>query len=283
MKTILSYELRKMFASRSLMWSILIGMAISSVNVVENYFLTQWFFRSQEIFYSPGYKTLSIFHNWINGAQMTVGETIFFTVFPLLAALPYSWSLWNEKSIGYTNQLLTRGVKRHYILAKYIAVFLSGGIAIVSAMIFNFTANAWILPLCDTMPVLTGSGDGLFLSRLLFTQPKIYIVLCMITSFFWAGTLACLGLTASLFLRNAIMSVLFPFVIFLGSSFLLEGLGEIYSDVDFLGKMETSPMQLLHAMTLNSNPAWYVWSILLGLLILVSIIYYVWGMRDEML
>lgn len=283
MKTMLSTELRKMLRSQTLLWAALIGMAISLVNVVENYFLKQWFYGIQETFYAPGYETLSIFHNWIDGSQMTVGETIFFTVFPLLAAMPFSWSLWNEKHGGYANQILIRGSKKTYLLAKYIAVFLSGGIAVVTAMIFNFMANAWILPLCNTAPVLTGGGDGLFLSRLLFTYPKIYIVLCLITCFFWAGTLACLGLAASLFIRSAIMSVLFPFVLFLGSSFLIEGMASSYSEVEFLGRFETSPMQLLHAMTLNSNPAWYVWTILLTLLVIISVVYYLRGMRDEML
>ena len=283
MNTMLSTELRKMLRGQTLLWAALIGMAISLVNVVENYFLTQWFYEAQEMSYAPGYATLSIFHNWIDGSQMTVDETIFFTVFPLLAAMPFSWSLWNEKHGGYTNQILIRCSKKTYLLAKYIAVFLSGGISVVTAMIFNFMANAWILPLCNTLPILTGGGDGLFLSRLLFTYPKIYVVLCLITCFFWAGTLACLGLAASLFIRSAIMSVLFPFVLFLGSSFLIEGMASSYSEVEFLGRFETSPMQLLHAMTLNSNPAWYVWTILLTLLVIISVVYYLRGMRDEML
>ena len=283
MKRILLFELRKMIQARTLLWAIVIGMAISLINVIENYFLTQWFYDIQEVINTPGYQTLSIYHNWINGAQMTVGETIYFTVLPLLAAIPFSWSLWNEKHSGYANQILIRGEKKTYLLAKFIAVFLSGGIAVVTAMIFNFMANAWILPLCNTTPALTGSGDGLFLSRLLFTCPKIYVLLCLMTSFFWAGTLACLGLVASLFMRSTVISVLFPFGLFLGSSFLIDGLVPSYADAEFLGRFETSPMQLLHAMTLNSNPAWYVWTVQLTLLTIVFVVYYLRGMRDEML
>lgn len=283
MKTMLVTELRKMFHSKTLLWSILIGAAISFVNVIENVFLAQWYYEAQESFYAPGYQTLSIFHNWIDGAQMTVGETIFFTVFPLLAALPFSWSYWNEKHAGYTNQILVRSSQRKYLQAKYIAVFLSGGIAVVSAMVFNFMANAWLLPLCDTLTVQVGGGYGMFLSRILFTHPKVYVLLCLVTCFFWAGTLACLGLTASLFCRSAITAVLAPFALFLGGSFLMEGLAPVYSEVQFLGRLETSPMQLLHAMTLNSNPAWYVWTILLSMLLVISAVYFIRGMRDEML
>lgn len=283
MKKIFAGEMRKMLRSRTLLWSTLIGMAISFVNVIENYFLTQWYYEIQEAFYTPGYQTLSIIHNWIDGAQMTVGETIFFTVFPLLAALPFSWSLWNEKHSGYTNQVLIRTSQKKYLLAKYTTTFLSGGIAVSAAMVFNFMANAWILPLCDPPLVQIGGGYGMFLSHLLFTRPKVYLLLCLITCFFWAGTLACMALTVSLFSRSVVVGVLAPFALLLGGSFLIEGLMPIYSEVQFLGRLESSPMQLLHAMTLNSNPAWYVWSILLGLLGVVSAVYFIRGMHDEML
>jgi hypothetical protein len=280
MKRMIWMEMRKMLHSRTLLWSVLIGAAISFINVVENCSLRQWFFDAQAEFYSPGYATLSILHNWIDGSQMTVGETIFFVVLPLLAAMPFAWSLQSERNSGYTNQLLTRRSKGTYLTAKYVAVFLSGGIAVGSAMVFNLMANMWILPVCNTLHVLVGYGDMVFLSKILFSKPWLYLLLCLVTSFFWSGTLACLGLTASLFLRRTVAAVLFPFALFLGGSFLLDG-----KPVSFLGipgYVEVSPLQLLHAMTLNSNPAWYVWTVLLVLLALVTVVYYLRGMHDEM-
>jgi hypothetical protein len=270
-----------MLHSRTLLWSALIGAAISFINVVENCSLRQWYTDAQAEFYSPGYATLSILHNWINGAQETTGETIFFMVFPLLAAMPFAWSLHSERNIGYTNQLLTRQAKGTYLTAKYIAVFLSGGIAVGAAMVFNLMANMWVLPVCNTLHALVGYGDMVFLSKILFSKPWLYLLLCLVTSFFWAGILACLGLTASLFLRRRVAAVLFPFALFLGGSFLLEG-----HPISFLGipgYVEIGPMQLLHAMTFNSNPAWYVWSVQLVLLALVTGVYYLRGMHDEML
>lgn len=280
MKAMIAAELKKMFHSRTFLWSIVIGAAISFINVVENYYSAQSFY---EVVFLPGYSTLSILHNWIDGSQMTAGEVIFFTVLPLLAAMPYCWSLQSEKQSGYTNQLLIRRSKRTYLTAKYIAVFLSGGIAIVTAMAFNLLANMWILPVCKTLPVLVGYGDTVFLSNILFTRPWLYLLLCLIKSFFWAGALACLGLTVSLFIHSTVISVLFPFAVFLGGTFLIEGLIPPYSEVSFMGRYEKSPMQLLHAMTLESNPAWYVWTILLVFLALVTVVYYLRGNHDEML
>lgn len=283
MKTILSVELKKMLRSRTLLWAILIGVAICSVNVVENYYSRQEYFEREAEILVPGYANLSILHRWIDGSQMTVGEIVFYAVFPLLSAMPFSWSLLSERREGYTNQSIIRRSKRTYLVAKFIAVFLSGGIAIISATVFNLMANMWILPVCKTLPALVGYGDGVFLSKILFSKPWLYLLLCLVTSFVWAGSLACLGLTVSLFLQNTIVAVLFPFALVLGGSFLIEGLAAPHTGSSYLGRLETSPMQLLHAMTTNSNPAWYVWTVQLVFLGLITVVYCLRGMRDEML
>ncbi len=284
MKRTLVNELEKMIHSRTLLFSFLIGVAVSSANVVENYRLTKWFLGLQELNHVPGYGTLNIYTNWINGANMGMGAAVFFVIFPLLAAIPFSWSLQSERHSGYTNQLLTRSAKKNYLMAKYIAVFLSGGISVCGAMTVNFMANAWILPLVEPMHILVRGGDGMFLSRLLFTKPMIYIFLCLLTSFVWAGTLACLAMTVGMLIKNTVMLVLVPFLLIFGGSFLVNALTPVRNAATgFLGKLTVNPLQLLQAVTLNANPAWYVWSIQLGLLILVSALYFLRGMRDEIL
>ena len=283
MKAMLITELKKMFDSRTLQWAILIGMGISLINVLENYNLTRWFYDVQSNLNLPSYGTLSIFHNWINGAQETVGELVYFTVFPVLAAIPYSWSLRSEIRDGYIEQILTRGNKKKYLMAKYVSVFLSGGVVIIFSMVLNFMMNAWFLPTCPTLHILVGGGDGLFLSRVLFARPMLYVLLCLVTSFIWAGTLACLGLTISLFLKNTVVIVLAPFLVFFSGSMISAALTKPSTEIGIVENLVTDPMQLLHAMTLDYNPAWYVWMMLLLLLSLVSVVYFYQGVRDEML
>lgn len=271
-------ECKKMIKSRTLAFSVLFGVMIAMINVVENYTLKQWFLHVPVKM--PGYATLSIFTNWIDGSQGTAGEMIFFTVFPLLASLPFSWSLLNEKMSGYTNHIFTRSTRIHYLSAKFIAVFLSGGIVITIAMSLNFAINAWVLPLTPTTPQLTASGDGYFLSVLLMTSPIFYVVIRILTGFVWGGILACLSLAVSLFLHNTVLTVLSSFILMFGGSILSETLSRSTSGQT--GSFETSPLQLLHGITFNYNPAWYVWTIMLGLLAAELIVYFVRGMRDEM-
>ena len=278
MRKELRIECQKMIKSRTLAFSILFGVAITLINVVENYTLKRWFLGVPVKM--PGYATLSLFTNWIDGSQSTAGEMIFFTVFPLLASLPFSWSLLNEKTSGYTNQILTRSTRINYLSAKFIAVFLSGGIVISVAMSLNFAINAWVLPATPTTPQITASGDGHFLSVLLMTLPALYVVIRILTCFVWGGILACLSLVISLFLHNTVLTVLSSFILMFGGSILSETLAHTTSGQT--GHFETSPLQLLHGITFNYNPAWYVWTIMLGLLAIELSVYFVRGTRDEM-
>ena len=274
----LRIECQKMIKSRTLAFSILFGVAISMINVIENFTLKQWFLDVPAKM--PGYATLSIFTNWIDGSQGTAGEMIFFTVFPLLASLPFSWSLLNEKASGYTNHILTRSTRINYLSAKFIAVFLSGGIVISTAMCLNFAINAWVLPVTPTTPQLIASGDSYFLSVLLINSPIIYVVIRILTGFVWGGILACLSLVVSLFLHNTVLTVLSSFILMFGGSILSETLS--HSTSGQTGHLETSPLQLLHGITFNYNPAWYVWTIMLGLLAIELSVYFVRGTSDEM-
>ena len=283
MKRMLAAELKKMLRSRTLLLSFLAGTVVSAINVAENYRLTRWFLGMQKIHYAPGYETLNIYTNWIDGGNMGMGSSVFFVILPLLAAIPFSWSLQSERHSGYANQLVIRGARKNYLLAKYVAVFLSGGIAVCGAMAVNFLANAWVLPFVKPMHVLVPGGDGMFLSRLLFTRPMAYILLCLLTAFVWAGILACLAMTAGTVLRNTVLSVLTPFLLFFGGSFLVNALTPIQTTGGgFLGRLTVNPLQLLQAVTMNANPAWYVWSVQLGLLVLVTALFFLREAQDEL-
>ena len=95
MRKELRIECQKMIKSRTLAFSILFGVAITLINVVENYTLKRWFLGVPVKM--PGYATLSLFTNWIDGSQSTAGEMIFFTVFPLLASFLVAAQRKNER------------------------------------------------------------------------------------------------------------------------------------------------------------------------------------------
>ncbi|MCD8300800.1 MAG: hypothetical protein LUC41_06480 [Clostridiales bacterium] len=276
MKNGLKTEWRKMIHSRTLWVAVLIGTVLCIVNFIENIQLLNWF-TSVSKAGTYGYSTLSIFGNWIDGASDGIGELVFFIIFPILAALPFAWSFCSERRDGYTDHLLTRESKRSYLVSKYVVVFASGGIAIVLPLILNFILNAWILPICSPAPLIVGGGDAMYLSRLLFTKPMIYLIGVLFTAFCWGGLIACLGTTVSSFIHNTIVALLSPFVIFYGETVLVDAF------VRTSGHNVQELMYMLSAMPGDPAPTWYVWTILLGLLAVVTIVYFLRGKHDEML
>ncbi len=278
MKNGLKTEWKKMIRMRSVWIAILIGTAICCVNFFENIETLAWFGSvSASGTISYGYSTLSIFANWIEGASAGIGQMVFFIVYPILAAIPFSWSLCRECQGGYTNHLLTRESKRTYLASKYVTVFASGGIAITLPLTVNFILNAWILPICAPAAAMVGGGDARYLSYLLFTKPMLYLICTLLTDFCWGGLLACLGMTVSLFFKNTTVALLSPFVIFYGETILSDAF------LRTSGHKEMGWLNLLNAMTQNPAPVWYVWTILLSLLAVITIAYFLRGMRDEML
>ena len=282
MKTVFKAELHKMLRCPALWGAILIGMIACGINVVENCQTAQPWLDNYLDGDGTGYSTLSIFANWIDGLQVSLGEAVFFTIFPLLAALPYAWSLRSEWSTGYMNHLLVRESKKTYLLSKFFVVFLSGGMAIAIPIILNFIANMWFLPLCLSSPVITGGGQWQFLSHLFFTHPMAFVLIRIVTCFFWGGTLACLGMTASMFIPHAIAAVLSPFILFLAGSVLSERTYQT-ADSTVWQRLDKNPFQLLHAISYGINPAWYVWTIIAVLLAAVFFVYYLRGKRNEIL
>ena len=89
MKTVFKAELHKMLRCPALWGAILIGMIACGINVVENCQTAQPWLDNYLDGDGTGYSTLSIFANWIDGLQVSLGEAVFFTIFPLLAAGEY--------------------------------------------------------------------------------------------------------------------------------------------------------------------------------------------------
>ncbi len=85
----------------------------------------------------------TVFSTWIGGDGYSLGASVYFFIFPLLISIPYGWSYCEEKKNGYIGAVVAKAGKTSYFLAKYIAVFLTGGLAMVIPLFLTF-----YLPCC---------------------------------------------------------------------------------------------------------------------------------------
>lgn len=273
MRTSLRTELYKALHNRMFFSALGIGIIISLINVVQcsgtvqEY--TNWLLRviSEGRSMSTSYIGFSLFINWMGTNLISFSRSLFFFIWPVLAAMPYGWSYSSERRSGYYNQIASRSSRKRYFCSKYIAVFVSGGLAVAVPLLFDLLANALVSP--DAVPDVTlmiqPISNGCFLSGLYYTHPWVFALIWCFVDFLWGGVAACTCFLAGAKIRLQVIVMLVPFMIFV----LLDGLNTTVRR--FMLLYQTfSPLQLAQPITMSANPGWVVFSVM-GVLFLLTV------------
>lgn len=273
MRTSLRTELYKALHNRMFFSALGIGIIISLINVVQcsgtvqEY--TNWLLRviSEGRSMSTSYIGFSLFINWMGTNLISFSRSLFFFIWPVLAAMPYGWSYSSERRSGYYNQVASRSSRKRYFCSKYIAVFVSGGLAVAVPLLFDLLANALVSP--DAVPDVTlmiqPISNGCFLSGLYYTHPWVFALIWCFVDFLWGGIAACTCFLVGAKIRLQVIVMLVPFMIFV----LLDGLNTTVRR--FMLLYQTfSPLQLAQPITMSANPGWVVFSVM-GVLFLLTV------------
>ena len=76
------------------------------------------------------YDNYSVYVNWIGHEAGSTGFYLAVYMLPLIAVLPFGWSLFSEIHNNYQNNMICRLGKTKYFTSKYIAVFFTGAFVI---------------------------------------------------------------------------------------------------------------------------------------------------------
>ena len=144
MKQMLKIELERAFKSAGLKVSLLIGIVISALHFFQKVVPLA---LNPLRFYKTG--TLDTVAN-VNNTWMAMGEgwhyTLYVRLIPLLVVIPYAITYYTDNKKGIVKNYYSRTKKINYILAKYIAVFLTGGTAAVLPLMLNLFATSAVIP-----------------------------------------------------------------------------------------------------------------------------------------
>lgn len=217
----------------------------------------------------------SVFNKWMAMDDRHPWNAVYMTLFPVLAVLPYGASWLDDRKSGYVKNVCVRMKKSSYLIAKYVAVFISAGVTVVVPLLFNLILT------CAVLPALTPSMNGLFpvggtamFAGIYYTNPWLYTAIYMIIYFVYAGVLATLAIAASGWINQRFIVILFPFVIHFGSGIVAAFL---YNPV-----IKEIGMRRLLAMTQYRSVTEYAFfgeALLLGILAIV--IYFVKGLKND--
>lgn len=252
MCSVLKLELKKAFKNKFFWISVVLGCLITLLSfehMVNMYYegMSAISGNSTDIMYDPHIGINTVFNCWIGGEPFSLGSSIYFFVFPLLIALPYGWSYSEERKCGYRRMMIAKTGKKKYYCAKYVAVFLSGGVAMVLPLIFNFWMTLLVVPaiLPDvTMNMFYGVFGGSFLAELYYTVPFLYVAIYLFIDFVYCGFLVCICMVVSGIVRQKWGVVLIPFLLLLFVHVITD---YIYSDPSVAYK-ELSPLYFLRGV-----------------------------------
>lgn len=275
MKNILKSELWKAFHNKMMLLSFALGMLLAVADVVQNSRLvaelTEATLQSvAEGYGSGGHGGFSLFVLWMAVNGMNFGSRNFYLIWPVLAALPFGWSYYQERKNGTYNQIVSRSGKKNYYIAKWLSVFVSGGVAIAVPVTANLLMNAMVcpysLPLLGITPIMNGS----FLSALYYTNPWVYGLIWCGVEFLWGGAAACLCLAFGTVVRYQVLVILCPFICF----FVFNAAYPLIVAVTGV-TLNFSPLQMAEVATQNANPEWLVFS-MIGTLLFTSLMIGYW-------
>jgi hypothetical protein len=274
MPSIIKQEIKRSFNNKLFLVSVLISTALVLWYSIERmpFCIEKNLTFSTERF-SDDFLEIS-YTNWLGSHNIFLQQNIFYLIIPLLAVLPFGNSFFSDINNGVTKSIYIRTKKSHYLIAKYIAVFISGGCACVVPMVLSFTVSSALLP--TMLPESSYAYTNIFASYkwadIFFTRPFLYILLYMGVVFILAGLIACISLAVSYFSFKSFLPLLFPFFVYMFISLFFE----------LLNLEGYSIRNLLTTTGINSTTSTVI--IMAVFLFIISFIpYYIIGVKKDVL
>lgn len=289
MKNLLRTELRKAFRNGYFLASLTLGIlfvALSAWYEISLYYSDIGFLQQVRTVEEMGYVKyplvpMSILYNsWIGGECVSVGYTLFFTLLPLLAVLPYGRSFSQEQKNGYLKVIIPRCGRTRYFASKWVATFLSGGVAVVLPLLVSLGICALVFPAVKPNVIYNhyfAFGHESMGSALFHTHPLVYTLLYLGIDFVFSGLFACLSLTTAFFFRQRLAPLVVPFLLLIGADLLR-------TFFLYISYVEVSPLLLMHPMpVVNATKAVVLLGWLLVFTALSVPVVYAKGRRYEIL
>ncbi|GAB1303773.1 hypothetical protein [Bacillus altitudinis] len=195
----------KIFQRKAFYFAILIGCTLSGI----------YFFM--DVYPNIKYGQISPYTSWIESTTGSAIPGLFFTLMPILAALPAADIYRRDVQTGNWNFIATRGKKANYFFHLFTLNFLAGGIVVSVSLLFNIYLSFMTMPNIPVDPLISGNIDLVNSSTLFpdfyYQHPFLHMLFYVFLSFIFAGVFANIGLAASLFINKSFIVILIPFIV----------------------------------------------------------------------
>ena len=198
-------EFKRALESISFKIALLIGLVISFAQVV---------FHTMPIYADPlkGVIGANTYPRHLLECFMGADTIMFYSTFvrllPILCTMAYGISFVSDYNSGYIKNIVICKRRREYYNAKFICVFVIGGLVAVIPIVINILFTACLVP---AMPPFLGHGgirNGFY-----YAHPIIYIFTMLIRVFLYAGAFSTISLAGAFVVRNRFLLSILPYVI----------------------------------------------------------------------
>ena len=232
MRSCLTIELKRALASKGMAVSALFGLAVVAyyawVDLAEYAGSTAAFAKEAALYSSMNFGADLIWPHWMPMDPFSLHGYLLVLTLPLTAGLPHAGSLFRDRADGYVRVVCTRVSRGVYLLSKWIATFISGGVVAVvpmlAALAYALTRYPFIAPIVGSGHHV--AGPGILFAELFMTHPGAWIMLCMALLFTAGGLLASLGLAVTFITDHAVVVHLLPMLLLYVIEMLLVALGQ---------------------------------------------------------
>lgn len=186
--------------------------------------------------------------------------------------MPYAVTYLSDIKSGIIKNYVTRTAKFNYLAAKYIAVFVTGGVVVVMPLLINYLTAITILPSLVWPVGVFASSPQIIWSAIFYTHPHIYMIMYMILLFVCGGLMATIALIVSNIVNNRFVAMLAPYIITEFANAILR-----MSDKKWLRGI--APTKLFNMAQTNTGVSFIVY--IAVLLILGVVVYFIGGLKHE--
>lgn len=280
-------EIKRALTGKSFKFALVLGVAIAIAAAASAIFTEffrwdiwdkYWINSDGSMNKNPQIAVSTLYRCWIGG-NYSQFSMAFYYFLPLLAAVPFSWSLADEIKSGYRKQAIVRCGREKYYFSKYITAFISGALVVAIPLIVNYIIVACFIPARTPDPgecIWYGVFMTSFCSQLFYTAPLLYDLLIIFIDIIFAGFWATLCLSLGFYIKNKAAVIILPYILLLLHQFLCT----LISAYRFY--IELSPFNFLKAYETSNTISGLVIFVSITIILLVSVaITYIRGKRDN--
>lgn len=205
MARILRFELKRAFINVNFVISILIGMLICFADIV--LFISNFGISTEHI----------LIQGWIGTDFQFFGNSLYYILLPVIACLPFAGSHFEDMQSGYEKNICIKTSKRHYLMAKNLAVALSGFASVSLPLALDLFIMAGLYP--NWKPekltfLCAGIIDIKPFAELFNTHPALYALVFILLAGLLGSLLGLMSLSVSRWCRSFFSVTVFPFAIY---------------------------------------------------------------------